>query len=785
MQKSLQFNVTPHFRVDHPSADLHPPSLVKQQDLFNTAPAPWEVDDLVSHVVAKIVFSTGPQQPFDYLVPENLAPVAVAGRRMRVPFGRGDRLVQGYCVEVGAKQVLPNKLKSIHEVVDDVTLLSRTMLGLTRWMAEYYLCPWGQVLEAVVPAAVRGNAGTREVTLLTVPRETAMQLATLKLPPKQHAALTILAAAGKAFTPPELAQAAGCTLAPIMALRKKKLVHVEVRRVSFAHFDDTPAEAEPSKQLNEDQAAALKTILHAVDEERHQTVLLHGVTGSGKTEVYLQAIDRVVAAGKQAIVLVPEISLTPQTKQRFRARFSQIALLHSHMNDVERHWQWKRIASGHIPVVVGARSAIFAPTPRLGMIILDEEHDSSFKQDSSPRYHARDVAAWRAESENAPLILGSATPSLESWRQTQTGAITLVSMPRRVNNYPLPDVKTVDLRVDRKSIGRGAISRPLYQAMRRTIEEDGQMILLLNRRGYATHIQCPACGEKVVCPECEIALTHHLADNMAICHYCDYRQAAPKSCPSCGFTGIHFFGYGTQKLEAEVKARFPGVECLRMDSDTMKKPGSHEAALERFRCGDAKILVGTQMIAKGLDFPNVTLVGVINADTALHFPDVRAGERTFQLITQVAGRTGRGHKGGQVLVQTLSPDHPAIEAAARHDYTLFAGRELPFREKFLFSPFAKMVRLVARGETAAAPEAFLDEFAKQLQKVAIQLELELHLQGPAAAPIEKLRGQYRFHLLLKSLDGEKLRKAVQMVAVKTKSPDEVIWTIDVDPVDMM
>ncbi|PQO43415.1 primosomal protein N' [Blastopirellula marina] len=758
---------------------------MKQQDLFNTAPAPWEVDDLVSHVVAKIVFSTGPQQPFDYLVPENLVSEAVAGRRMRVPFGRGDRLVQGYCVDVAAKEVLPGKLKSIHEVVDDVTLLSRTMLGLTKWMAEYYLCPWGQVLDAVVPAAVRGNAGTREVTLLSVPRETAMQLATLKLPAKQQAALAMLAGSNRPMTPPQLAEAAGCTLAPIMALRKKKLVDVEIRRISFAHFDDTPIEAEPAKELNPDQAEALRTILNAVEEERHQSVLLHGVTGSGKTEVYLQAIQRVVAAGKQAIVLVPEISLTPQTKQRFRARFSQIALLHSHMNDVERHWQWKRIASGHIPVVVGARSAIFAPTPRLGMIILDEEHDSSFKQDTSPRYHARDVAAWRAAHEHAPLILGSATPSLESWRQTQTGEITLVSMPRRVNNYPLPDVKTVDLRVDRKSQGRGAISRQLYQAMKRTIEEEGQMILLLNRRGYATHIQCPACGEKVVCPECEIPLTHHLSDNMAICHYCDYRRPAPKSCPACDYSGIHFFGYGTQKLEAEVRARFPGVECLRMDSDTMKKPGSHEAALDRFRRGDAKILVGTQMIAKGLDFPNVTLVGVINADTALHFPDVRAGERTFQLITQVAGRTGRGHKGGQVLVQTLSPDHPAIEAATRHDYSLFAQRELPFREKFHFSPFAKMVRLVARSEVASAPEAMLEEFAKQIVKAAEELGLEIYLQGPAAAPIEKLRGQYRFHLLIKAHDGEKLREAVQMVAKKTKTPDDVVWTIDVDPVDMM
>ncbi|PHR99903.1 MAG: primosomal protein N' [Blastopirellula sp.] len=757
----------------------------RQQDLFDTGPQPWELDDRESCLVATVVFSTGPEKPFDYKVGEKLLQEVVPGRRVRVPFGRSNRLVQGYCVAVESREINPAKLKEIKEVVDQQTLVSSSMLDLTRWMADYYLSPWGQVLDSVVPAAVRGNAGTREVTLLSVRSEVAAQIANIKLPPKQKALLTHLAASPKPMTPPELANVVGCTQAPITSLRKKGLLQSEIRRVSHAHFDDTTAEREPAKKLNEDQAQALSGILSVVEAEQHETILLHGVTGSGKTEVYIQAIEKVVEQGKQAIVLVPEISLTPQTKQRFRARFNQIAMLHSHMTDVERHWQWKRIASGLIDVVVGARSAIFAPTPRLGMIVIDEEHDGSFKQDSSPRYHARDVAASRAQREKIPLILGTATPALESWYQTQQGNYRLIEMPRRVNNLPLPQVKIIDLRIDSKKQGRGAISRQLYFAMKRTLEDDGQIILLLNRRGYATHIQCPACGHLVACPHCEMALTHHLTDNKTVCHYCDYATPAPNTCPECNFSGIRYSGYGTQKLEAEVRGRFSGYECLRMDSDTMSKRGSHEVALDRFREGKSRILVGTQMIAKGLDFPNVTLVGVINADTALHFPDVRAGERTFQLITQVAGRTGRGEKGGLVLVQTLSPDHAAIQAASRHDYGLFASNELPFRESFGFSPYVKMIRIVARGPSEAKVSAFLEQASQTFLSLGKKAQTEFEMLGPAPAPIEKLRGNYRFHLLLKSEAGAELKELVRQFMAQNPASDDVQWIVDIDPLDML
>ncbi len=377
--------------------------------------------------------------------------------------------------------------------------------------------------------------------------------------------------------------------------------------------------------------------------QQHRTFLVHGVTGSGKTEVYLQTIEEVVRYGRQAIVLVPEISLTPQTVERFRRRFGAVAVLHSHLSDADRHWQWQQIAAGQVHVVVGARSAIFAPTPHLGLIVLDEEHETSFKQETAPRYHARDVAVARASAESVPLVLGSATPSLESWRRARQGEYELVEMPRRVLNRPLPEVGTIDLRVDGQRIGsRGSISRLLLSAMQAALQDDGQVILLLNRRGYSTHIQCPACGEVVSCPDCDIALTHHKTGDAAICHLCDFRMAAPSNCPKCDSGEIRYWGLGTQRLEAEVRARFPDMPLLRMDTDTMKTRGAHEKALAEFRAGTARILLGTQMIAKGLDFPNVTLVGVIQADTALHLPDFRAAERTFQLVTQVAGRTGRG-----------------------------------------------------------------------------------------------------------------------------------------------
>ncbi len=443
-------------------------------------------------------------------------------------------------------------------------------------------------------------------------------------------------------------------------------------------------------------------------------------------------------------------------------------------------------------VVVGARSAIFAPTPHLGLIVLDEEHESTFKQETAPRYHAREVAVARAAAENVPLILGSATPSLESWNRARLGQYQLLEMPRRVLNRPLPEVGTIDLRAEGQRVGsRGSISRLLHQAIQAALQDEGQVILLLNRRGYSTHIQCPACGEVVRCPDCDIALTHHTTrstgcpGDQALCHLCDYHARPPTSCPACDSGEIRYWGQGTQKLEAEVRARFPNAPLLRMDADSMRARGAHEKALTEFRQGKARILLGTQMIAKGLDFPNVTLVGVIQADTALHLPDFRAAERTFHLVTQVAGRTGRGEKGGRVLVQTFSPDHPAIRSAVRHDYAGFAAQELPLREMLHYPPFGTMIRLVIRGESEALAKEFAQRLGESVSAALTASEAQARVLGPAPAPTPRIRGKYRFQIQIQGPDGDKLRDAVRQAESQVQTPAEVEWIADVDPINML
>lgn len=757
----------------------------QQATLFDLAPDPWELD-AAERRVAEVVFPEPPHGPLDYEVPSGLE--LMPGQRVEVPLGKGDRLRVGCCVVLQNRPDNGRPLKPVRRVIDPQPLLSPAMLQLAVWVADYYLCPLGQVLWAMVPAGVRQQAGTREVTLLSVPPAIREQLAAgvLKLPARQQEVLVQLAAAPRPLMPPELARAAHCTLAPIMALRKKGLIVAEVRRMRMAERPAAVAAPEAAPVLHPDQQAALEAILAALRSGRHQTLLVHGVTGSGKTEVYMRAIAEVLQYGRQAIVLVPEISLTPQTRSRFESRFAQVAVLHSHLSDAERHWHWERIARGEVSVVVGARSAVFAPTPRLGLIVIDEEHDTSFKQGETPRYHAREVARKRAELESIPLVLGSATPSLESWTAAARGEYRLVQLPRRVSGRPLPVVEVVDLRMEaQRRATRGAVSRPLHRAIDEALTEGGQVILLLNRRGYSTLIQCPACGQVVQCPHCELSLTHHLDQQQALCHYCGYQTPAPTRCPGCGFEGIRFAGVGTQRLEAEIKARFPHAAVLRMDSDSMQRPGSHEAALARFRRGEVQILLGTQMIAKGLDFPNVTLVGVIHADTTLHFCDLRAAERTFQLVTQVAGRTGRGERPGRVLVQTFSPEHYAIQAAVRHDFEALAAAELPSRQQHGYPPFASLLRLIFRGKSPSQTEHFARQAAQTLQQALDQTNARHRLLGPAPCPLAKLRGLYRYHLLLCSPDGDTLRRAVRTASPHWPDSDEVEWVADVDPVDLL
>jgi primosomal protein N' (replication factor Y) len=769
-----------------------------QQRLFDAAPLAWELDAAELRAVASVVFPSGPEGAFDYDVPEDLCDSArpdrfiEPGRRVEAPLGRGNRQLVGYCVEMTTKPVAAGRLKPILDVVDSRSLLSPAMLRLTRWMAEYYLCPWGQVLEAVVPAGVRTKAGVRQVKRLVAVDGALAKFGELKLrSPQQRRVLEILTGSDQPIAAADLAREVGCTQAPIRALIKQGLVQAVVRSIFAGDQELRNEEATTARrqematlELNDDQRQALVSIIAALDASRPAGILLHGVTGSGKTEVYLRAIEHVASFGRQAIVLVPEISLTPQTVRRFRERFDRVAVLHSHLSDIQRHEYWQRIARGEVEVIVGARSAIFAPAPNLGLIVVDEEHDAAFKQDQAPRYHARDVAWQRALAQQIPLVLGSATPSLESWLRAQHGEFQRISLPRRVMNLALPQAVTVDLRDPAQSkFSRGAITRPLHQAMTVALREGGQVILLLNRRGFATHIQCPACGFVLKCEHCDFALTFHRQHSQAICHCCDYQTSPPTTCPDCKSPAIRYGGLGTQKLEAEVRARFPEFVCARMDADSMRKHGSHDAVLSAFHRGEIHILLGTQMIAKGLDFPNVTLVGVINADTALHLADFRAAERTFQLVAQVAGRTGRGQRGGRVLVQTLSPEHPAIAAAVRHDYERFAAHELALRRESGYPPWASMVRVVVRGPSEAQVRESAAHLGERLRSAA-KAAGSVRAVGPGTPPVARVRGDYRFHLQLHGPDAELVRGVVRDSLKGFSPPAGVRWMVDVDPWDM-
>ena len=453
----------------------------------------------------------------------------------------------------------------------------------------------------------------------------------------------------------------------------------------------------------------------------YQAFLLHGVTGSGKTEIYLRAIEEVVRQGKEAIVLVPEISLTPQTIERFRGRCGQVAVLHSHLGNADRGVHWRRVAAGQVQVVVGARSAVFAPTRKLGLIVVDEEHETTFKQENTPRYHARDVAVMRARLESVPILLGSATPSLESWHNAAEGRYTLLSLPQRVADRPMPPVELIDLRHERPRGPFSAVGPTLERAMKQALAAGGQVILLLNRRGFSTHVHCPDCGHVLTCQHCDLALTYHKGRNVLLCHYCGYETPPVQRCPQCQKETVRYMGLGTEKLLAEIAQKFPDRVVQRMDSDTMDRPGSHARALDAFRDGRTHILLGTQMIAKGLDFPNVTLVGVINADVGLHLPDFRAAERTFQLLSQVAGRAGRGPRGGRVQIQTYSPEHPCIALAAKHDYETFVVGELGQRRLHNYPPYQRLVRLIVRSLDQDAAEQFADRLAGAF-RAALQSE---------------------------------------------------------------
>ena len=749
-----------------------------QRDLFEHRPE-WEEDDVRQGTVATVVLPDGVDKPLDYLVPERLVGTVEPGRRVTVPLGRANREQIAYCVAIRSGELPLAPLKEVIGVEDSAPLLSPRMLELTKWMAERWMARWGEVLEAVLPSGVRLARGTRQEALLV-----ASGTAPARRPTAPQA--RVLAAAATPTTAADLARLAECGRSVISRLVETGLlVDAGTRqREPERAAARAPLPHHRPSQLSPAQQGALDAILAPLRERRHETILLFGVTGSGKTEVYLRAVEETLAQGRQAIILVPEISLTPQTCDRFRSRFGSVAVLHSHLTAVERHAEWREIASGRVGVVVGARSAVFAPTPRLGLIVIDEEHETSFKQASAPRYHSRDVAEWIARSAGIPLVLGSATPSLETFARCLDGSWRMCRLPDRVGGSQLPAVITVDLR-DAQSRTRGALSPRLVAGIKWALASGGQVMLLLNRRGFATHVQCRACGHSARCSQCDLALTLHQPGNRGICHGCGLITRLPADCPECRAPQLSQRGTGTQKLEEQVRALFPGVRVARMDTDTMRTRGSHERTLDAFRARELEILVGTQMIAKGLDFPDVMLVGVVNADAALHLADFRAAERTCQLVTQVAGRSGRGALGGRVVVQTSTPEHPAIRSAGRHDYEAFVRHELPIREALLYPPYGSVVRFVVRSHREEAAAAWAGTLADRLRAAVVAGAEGMRVLGPAPAPIARLRDRFRWHLQVHGPDGERLRALVLQATAGLRTPDDVAWIIDVDPVEML
>ncbi len=597
-----------------------------------------------------------------------------------------------------------------------------------------------------------------------------------KLTKRQEEVLGALQAAGGVMLAAELARATGATPDTLRRLAKVGAIAIEpraVRRTARAEASGAPPPA-----LTKHQAEVVDAITARLGT--YAAFLLHGVTGSGKTEVYLQVIERVLEADRGAIVLVPEIALTPQTVRRFQARFGDtVAVLHSHLSDGERYDEWQRIRAGDARVVIGARSAIFAPVTDLGAIIIDEEHETSYKQDKAPRYHARAVALERARLDGAVIVLGSATPSIESFAAARAGDVTLLEMPERVESRPLPPVQVVDMRTELKSGNRGLFSRALAGAMAGVLARGEQAILLLNRRGYSSFVFCRECGYACKCSRCSVAMTYHAEPPILRCHYCDARERVPEACPQCHGPYIRHFGAGTQQIEEACRKLFADARILRVDRDTTSRKGSHERLFDAFGEGQYDVLVGTQMVAKGLDFPRVTLVGVMAADSALNLPDFRAAERTFQLLSQVAGRAGRHELPGQVVIQTYSPGHPAVIAAAAHDYRSFYEAELPDRQELGWPPYRALANAVIAGPDARLAREAASRFAEALAGLP-----DIEVFGPHDAPLSQLRGLRRYQVLLKVADPVAARPALRRALAVAQEPG-VRVTLDVDPYNLM
>jgi primosomal protein N' (replication factor Y) len=720
---------------------------------------------------------------YSFAVPDQLADQVAPGKRLLVPFGRNRRDSPAFCVSVGHEK-WTSTLKPVTEVLDRERLLNDKLLELGQWISRYYCCPLGRSLSAMVPEPIRKQSGFLNVRIYSPAEEKPP-----KLTARRQAILEALAESPQGLDQETLISRSGASKGILSAMVKAGLILMELRRQPAPAPDfDRPSD-EPTFELNPDQQKAIQHIAKMTEKKEFRAALLYGVSGSGKTEVYIRAIRTVLGKGRQAILLVPEIALTTQIVDRLARRFQNVAVIHSGLTGVQRSLTYSAIARGEKNIVIGTRSAVFAPCPKLGLIVIDEAQETSFKNQQSPRFHTREVAVKRAQLEAIPVVLGSATPSLETWYNCERlEHFEKISLHHRIADLPMPEVEFVDMQLEqRQRRGLHLLSRRMEQCLEETLAAKGQSVLLLNRRGYASYLVCSRCRIPIVCPNCKVHMVFHQTTGKAMCHYCRARLIIPKYCsdPSCKGTLIRW-GMGTQRVEEEVRTKFPQARLARADSDSMKHVEHYQQVVQGLQEGQLDVLIGTQMIAKGLDFPLVSFVGVVNSDTTMAVPDFRAAERTFHLVTQVAGRAGRAHAGGRVVVQSLTGLSLPLQLAANHDFETFAQHQLDDRQRLGWPPFSRLARIVVSHTSQSRARDQAQALADRVTEHIEEQSLPADILGPQSAPLARLRNQYRFDFLIRSPNAAKLMETIEQLRnQQILIPKAKQITIDVDPISLM
>ena len=742
-------------------------------------------------VVEVLVDGASDDLTFSYTLPAGLE--VQPGQRVRIPLRNRPAIGTVIAVKSLNTSQLSYRLKPIAGLVSEVPFLTAGLMELASWISSFYLAPIESVFRTMLPKPSRGDSEKRKtekvVTLSDKFKPVDLEGFTGRRV-KQREVLEFLLANGVESLA-KLTGEHGFSRSSIKALEDKSFVATKERVVTRDPLAEVEYVESKPLTLNPEQAEVLERVqrsARAIEAGgKVKPILVYGVTGSGKTEVYLQAIQKAIDEGKGAIVLVPEIALTPQTADRFKKRFAkikdQVAILHSNLSEGERHDEWRKVLEQKARIVIGARSAIFSPVANLGLIVVDEEHENSYKQDISPRYQARDIAVVRGHLEKCPVLLGSATPSLETWNNAQNDKYELTRMNQRIDDRKMPLIRIIDMRQEARKTQSGPtiLSHKLRQAMEERLAKGEQTILFLNRRGFAKNILCPECGYVANCRHCSTTMTLHRKEDRLICHICGFSQLPPHNCPECSSKSIVNAGYGTERVEEVLRQVFDRARITRVDTDAMRRKNQLRDTLSDFRAKKIDILIGTQMIAKGLHFPNVTLVGILNADVGLHIPDIRAGERTFQLLTQVAGRAGRGELEGEVVVQTYTPHHPSIQFARHHDFEGFAEQELQMRRQFGHPPFLHLVLITARSVHQQRAEFSLKTLHGRLAK---GLPEDMRLTEPLPSPLVKSHDQWRYQVILKAASARKLAAHVREVMNDLTFPSDVIVTVDIDPYSM-